>query len=108
MSDPAILELDAVVRSYKQVETALEVIRGASLKVPAGELVGLIGPSGAGKSTLLRILAGNELPDDGACTRRKGLRIGYVPQNPSFESDMTAERIVAAAREDDVTMKSAG
>ncbi len=65
MSDPAVLELDAVVRTYEQAGSPLEVIREASLVVPAGELVGLIGPSGAGNSTLLHVAGLLELPDGG-------------------------------------------
>ncbi len=65
MSDPAVLELDAVVRTYEQAGSPLEVIREATLVVPAGELVGLIGPSGAGKSTLLHVAGLLELPDGG-------------------------------------------
>ena len=95
MSEAAVLELDAVVRTYKQVEAPLEVIRGASLQVPAGELVGLIGPSGAGKSTLLHVAGLLELPDggevrivgracgtmsDGARTEVRRNEIGFVYQ----------------------------
>ena len=65
MSEVSILELDTVVRTYIQADSQLEVVRGASLSVPVGELVGLVGPSGAGKSTLLHVAGLLELPDGG-------------------------------------------
>lgn len=120
MSDPAILELDAVVRTYKQVEASLEVIRGASLKVPAGELVGLIGPSGAGKSTLLHVAGLLELPDggevriagracggmsDGERTAVRRTEIGFVyqfhhllPEFSALENVMLPQMLSGTAR----------
>ena len=77
------------------------LFEGLSFALHDGDRVGLIGPNGTGKSTLLKILAELDLPDEGACTRRRGLRVGYVPQHPSFESDETVGRIVAAAAGDD-------
>ena len=50
-----------------------------------GERTGLIGPNGTGKSTLLKILAGVEKPDSGILSLRKGLRVGYLPQQDRFE-----------------------
>ena len=105
MSDPAILELDAVVRTYKQVEASLEVIRGASLQVPAGELVGLIGPSGAGKSTLLKMISGIVKPTSGSIDIvREGVPcsfdanqfvyrglVGMCPQNDTLFDSLTVE-----------------
>lgn len=43
----------------------LEVVRNASLQLPAGKAVALLGPSGSGKSTLLSLLAGLERPSRG-------------------------------------------
>jgi lipoprotein-releasing system ATP-binding protein len=63
-ADPA-LELRGIVRTYHQAGTALEVLRGASLSLHAGEIVALVGPSGAGKSTLLHIAGLLERPDGG-------------------------------------------
>src|SRR5581483_4180765 len=50
-----------------------------------GERTGLIGPNGTGKSTLLKILAGLEKSDSGTLALRKGLRVGYLPQQEHFE-----------------------
>lgn len=120
MSDPAILELDKVVRTYVQADSNLEVVRGASLRVGAGDLVGLVGPSGAGKSTLLHVAGLLEMPDGGevsiagkACgamsdSERTAIRrteIGFVyqfhhllPEFSAVENVMLPQMIAGVSR----------
>ncbi len=62
-----------------------------SLGLSEEDHVGLIGPNGSGKSTLLKILAGLEDPDSGTRSVRRQLRIGYVPQEPSFSEQHSVE-----------------
>jgi simple sugar transport system ATP-binding protein len=47
---------------------AIEALRGVSLSIAPGEIVGLVGDNGAGKSTLMKMLAGAEIPDSGTMT----------------------------------------
>src|SRR5688572_5000021 len=68
-----------------------------SIEITEGERLGLIGPNGSGKSTLLRILAGEMEPDVGTCTRRKGLRVGYLPQEDQFPAGATVEGVLNQA-----------
>ena len=70
---------------------------GLTFDLKAGERVGLIGPNGAGKSTLLRILAGFEEPDAGTRTARRGVAVGYVPQDDTFPAGATAREVLLAA-----------
>jgi ABC transport system ATP-binding/permease protein len=62
-----------------------------------GDRVGLIGPNGAGKSTVLKILAGALAPDHGNVARRNGLRVGYLPQTPTFAAGATVREALRAA-----------
>ncbi|HET7874481.1 MAG TPA: ABC transporter ATP-binding protein [Methylomirabilota bacterium] len=79
----------------------LEILRGASLRLPAGSIVGLIGPNGAGKSTLLKTIFGYLRPFAGAIALEGrslvGLRpdqimrlgVGFVAQAGGLFADMT-------------------
>jgi ATP-binding cassette subfamily F protein uup len=73
---------------------------GITLGLEEGARVGLIGANGSGKSTLLRVLAGLEQPDEGELVARKQLRVGYVPQEDTFEPGHSAAACVFAAIDD--------
>lgn len=68
---------------------AQEVFSGVDLSVARGDKIALVGPNGAGKTTLLRILVGLEEPSAGTIRRARGLRMGYLPQKPTLDSDQT-------------------
>lgn len=56
----------------------------ASFGVQQGDKIGIVGINGTGKSTLLKVVAGEEVPDEGQVVRQNGLKIAFVPQNPTF------------------------
>jgi lipoprotein-releasing system ATP-binding protein len=61
-----VLEARDVRRSFRQGPIDLEVLRGVSLTVNAGERIAIIGASGSGKTTLLQILGGLDKPTTGS------------------------------------------
>lgn len=61
---------------------ALDVFSGVDLRIEAGDRIGFVGANGAGKTTILRILAGVETSTGGDVARKRGLSIGYLPQDP--------------------------
>jgi len=73
-----LCRLDGVHMRYGREE----VLRGVSLSVERGSILGLIGENGSGKSTLLKILAGILRPNDGQL-HAQGERphVGYMPEN---------------------------
>ena len=64
MSEP-LLRAEQIARSFGR----RKILRGVTLEVAPGTLVGIVGENGAGKSTLLRILAGELRPHRGTITR---------------------------------------
>jgi ATP-binding cassette subfamily F protein 3 len=61
---------------------ALDVFKDLDFRLEPGDHIGLVGANGEGKTTLLRLLAGLEEPTSGLLQRRRGLRVGYLPQDP--------------------------
>jgi lipopolysaccharide export system ATP-binding protein len=87
------------------------VVRGVSLEIRSGEIVGLLGPNGAGKTTTFYMAVGLTAPDAGRVEldgqdvtddpmyvrARKG--IGYLPQEPSIFRGLTVEQNILAILE---------
>jgi lipopolysaccharide export system ATP-binding protein len=103
----ATLRTDDLTKSYG----GRTVVRGVSLMVASGEIVGLLGPNGAGKTTTFYMAVGLTAPDSGRVAldggdvtddpmyvrARKG--IGYLPQEPSIFRGLTVEQNVLAILE---------
>src|SRR5687767_13747892 len=87
------------------------VVRGVSIDISSGEVVGLLGPNGAGKTTTFSMVVGLVTPDSGRVLldgndvtedpmyirARKG--IGYLPQEPSIFRGLTVEQNILAILE---------
>ena len=103
----AVLRADGLVKSFR----TRKVVKGVSVEVSAGEVVGLLGPNGAGKTTIFDMIVGLMQPDEGTITlngdemtalpmykrARKG--IGYLPQESSVFRRLSVEDNILAILE---------
>jgi ABC-2 type transport system ATP-binding protein len=88
-----VLSIHDLTKSYHRGfwprRRTLDVLKGATLEVAAGELVGLVGENGSGKSTLMQIVVGLLQRDGGEVERPQ--RLGYCPQVPMLWEKLTVE-----------------
>ena len=100
MMPSPVIEMQAVTRRFGDTVA----VDGLSLVVRAGLIIGFIGPSGAGKTTTIRLLTGALAPSGGEIrvlgedprrlSRRSRARIGYMPQLPSVNPELSADENV--------------
>jgi lipopolysaccharide export system ATP-binding protein len=98
------LRADNLVKRYKK----RTVVKGVSVDVRQGEVVGLLGPNGAGKTTTFYMIVGMIRPNEGsvflddteltsvAMYRRARMGVGYLPQEASVFRKMTVEENILA------------
>jgi len=77
----SLLSAQSLARSFG----AEDIFQDVDLAVPDKGRIALVGPNGVGKTTLLRILIGEDKQDAGEVHKKRGLRIGYLPQETSFQ-----------------------
>ena len=103
-----VLRTDGIGKSYGE----REVVRGVSLEIAQGEVVGLLGPNGAGKTTSFYMIVGLVRPDAGRVSvddaditrlpmylRARKYGISYLPQEPSVFRKLTVEENILAVLE---------
>ncbi len=102
-----LLEVNNLTKSYG----SKTVVKGVSLSVRRGEIVGLLGPNGAGKTTTFYMVVGIIAPDQGRITfdnqeitafpihTRAKFGIGYLSQEPSVFRKLTVEENIMAILE---------
>ena len=95
MESHSVINVDRLRKRYGRIEA----LKGISLTVGQGEILGLLGANGAGKTTLIKILVGSSRPSGGT-TSVLGLnpieqsaelrrQIGYMPQAPALYEDLS-------------------
>lgn len=65
------------------------ILDGLSLSVEAGDRIGVVGRNGTGKSTMLKAMAGLLKPDEGTISVQRGIRVGYLHQDPKLDPEET-------------------
>lgn len=91
-----VLTLQNVRKTYR----GREALKGISLELRRGELLGFFGPNGAGKTTMIRCICGLLKADSGKITRHMAdategsslARLGLVPQNLAVYPDLTVQQ----------------
>ena len=92
-----------VVDHLRVVRGEREVLPDLSVRVPRGQVIGLLGPSGGGKSTLMRAVVGVQVVAGGTVTvlgqeagsRTLRHRVGYLTQAPSIYGDLSVRHNIA-------------
>ena len=112
----SILSVQDISKSYK----LRKVVKGLSLEIKSGEVVGLLGPNGAGKTTAFYMIVGLIAADGGKIFldgkdltalpmhRRAKLGVGYLPQEASIFRKLTVEENILAILENRDDLDRAG
>lgn len=87
------LSVEEVSKSYG----TLELFENLSFGISQGQKIALIAKNGTGKTTLLDIISGKEAPDNGQVVYRKGVKIGFLPQEPDLEPTLSVEETILSS-----------
>ncbi|KRS15945.1 energy-dependent translational throttle protein EttA [Roseovarius indicus] len=94
MAQKFVYHMQGVSKAYPGGKKCFENIH---LSFLPGVKIGVVGPNGAGKSTLMKIMAGLDTEFQGEAWAADGIRVGYLPQEPQLDSDLTVRENVMKA-----------
>ena len=84
------LSVENLKRSYGE----RILFEGLTFGLSKGDRMALIANNGTGKTSLLQIIAGEDVSEGGSVTLRKGIRVGYLNQDPNFDNELTVKQLI--------------
>lgn len=84
------LSVENLKRSYGE----RILFEGLTFGLSKGDRMALIANNGTGKTSLLQIIAAEDVSEGGSVTLRKGIRVGYLNQDPNFDNELTVRQLI--------------
>jgi len=82
------------------------IFENLSLSIKTGDKLGVVGRNGSGKTTLFKLIAGIEKPDVGTIYFKKGTKIGYLAQIPTFSEEVTGLDLLNSAFDELIALQA--
>ena len=88
-----LLSIEGISKSYGEKV----IFKPISFGINKGQKIALIAKNGSGKTSILNIIAGEDTPNEGSVTYRKGTRVAYLAQEPNLDPKLTVEESILQA-----------
>ena len=88
-----LLTVENIAKSFGE----LVLFKNLSFGINKGQKVAFIAKNGSGKTSILNILSGQDSPDTGQVSYRKGIRISFLAQEPVMNPELTVEETIFAS-----------
>ncbi|GGG49205.1 ABC transporter [Croceivirga lutea] len=88
-----LLTVENISKSYGEVE----LFSNISFGINEGQKIALVAKNGSGKTSILNIMSGKDTSSTGQITKRKGIRISFLAQEPSLNPELTVEETIFAS-----------
>ncbi|MEM9362759.1 MAG: ABC-F family ATP-binding cassette domain-containing protein [Bacteroidota bacterium] len=85
-----LLTVENIAKSYGE----LVLFSKISFGINKGQKIALVAKNGSGKTSILNIVSGEDVPEAGHITKRKGIRIAFLEQEPALDSNLTIEQTI--------------
>ncbi|NNM19315.1 MAG: ABC-F family ATP-binding cassette domain-containing protein [Croceitalea sp.] len=85
-----LLTVENISKSFGELVLFSEI----SFGINQGQKIALVAKNGSGKTSILNIIAGNDEPETGQITKRKGLKLSYLEQEPNLDNSLTVEESI--------------
>ena len=90
------LTVENISKSYGEIN----LFKNISFSIHKDEKIAFVAKNGTGKTSILNIISGDDEPDSGNVTYRKGLKVSYLPQEPKLNASLNIEQTIFASDND--------
>ena len=88
-----LLTVENIAKSYGELVLFSQI----SFGINKGQKIALVAKNGSGKTSILNMVSGKDVPETGQITKRKGIRVAFLEQEPALDPDLTIEQTILSS-----------